>query len=353
MYCGAAASGGGGGGGGGGGSNYNSPGPGAAQAGWTQGNDHFGAEYANWPGYLLDFSNTAVGVCTNSNWDGLGSVMNHNLDVLVQAYSNFAYRTVTTDGSGVVNRDLATVTNQTTLNTWYNTGSQVVFPYSGAIHRELTIAYLNDASRTPIYVVTNFNTSNGALYLADMSGNSINSNMIQLTVDGTQLYQNDTTCCWDGEYVIVCSDHRPEIFHAWEPPTFALGTWTLRGVWRKNTTSTSQHYGMVYAGKDGNGSKYVICQKYSNSGHERFELPPVSTWNGVESSSGTNLIATQSTTNAISTYHTAFPLTAYQPSNSWPISSFTSNYSCFIDYYNQIFVSGGYSSADPTIYKHI
>lgn len=353
MYSGAAASGGGGGGGG----NYGSPGPGAPQTGWTQGNDYFGAEYASWPGYLLDFSNTPSGCCFNSNFDSLGSVLNHSNDVLVSAYPYFGRYTITSDGSGVVNRDLATNTNQTTINNWFNTGTFTNYAGSPSLQnfgRDVTIAYLNDASRTPIYVFTVNNNSAGVLLIADMNGNALNNgNYIQLTVDGVNLYTNDTTCCWDGEYLIVCSDQNAVIFHAWEPPTTHTGTWTLRGVWRKNSGSSANHYGMVYAGKDGNGSKYVISQYAATLGHERYELPPVSTWNGDESNSGTNLIANISLSYAQGSYHTAFPSNAYKPYSSWPVGSTAGNYSCFIDYYNQIFVSGGLSTADPTIYKHI
>ena len=346
MYSGAAASGGGG-GGGGGGSSY-SPGPGAPQTGWTQGNDYFGAEYGGWPGYLLDFNNTPVGCSTNSNFNGLGSVLNHSSDVLVVAYNAFAYYNLTTDGTGVLNRDLATVTNQTTLNTWYDTGTQTMFPNSPGAGRDCTLAYLSDAARTPVYIMTY--PSQGP-YMLDMNGNYLNNgNTVTLGVDGSTRYP--LHICWDGEHV-VCSDGGDRSYHLWELPSTHTGSWTLKAVINNNSGITTGFYGMVYAGKDGAGYKYVIQQSSNGNGHIRHALPPVTTWNGDESWQGTNLIANISHSYAQGANHTAFPSNAYQPLNSWGGVVQNVNYSTFIDYYNQIFVSGGLSNGNQTVFKHI
>ena len=348
MYCGAAAS---GGGGGGGGSNYNSPGPGAAQTGWTQGNDYFGAEYANWPGYLLDFNNTPVGCAGSSSFNGLGSIINHSSDILVSGYSTFGYYNMNTDGSGVTNRDLATVTNQSTLNGWYGvTSGATSYPGTQSTSgRDITLAYLSDAARTPVYLLC---VTSGGPYMADMNGNLLNNgNQITLTVNGFARTPRQIT--WDGEHV-VCYDSGSRWWHLWELPSTHTGSWTLKAVINNNSGVTTGHYGMVYAGKDGVGDKYVIQQSGGNTGHHRHALPPVTTWNGNETYQGTNLIAVYSLSNAQGANHTAFPSNAYKPLQVWPnTTSFGTNYACFIDYYNQIFVSGGLSSGNQTVFKHI
>lgn len=287
---------------------------------------YFGAEYSGWDGSEIIFSpSTASTYDGNANtvYDGLDTFIDHHNGRIWSGYNSVNYVPWSNAGNSYTGSAVFySVDTAQEVELSGHAGSGI-----GSNGRGTTIAYLNDAQRTPVFVVghSSSNVGQGAYFFRVSDGAYLGN--ADFTDQGVMNNADDAGLCWDGTYLLRMNRTDSAIW-AYEMPSSTSISGSLNNIYKWSAPGSVQ-YGMAFAGFTSSGQRRVIYtnQQPSPSGATEVLLDAPSSPTGY--TLGHALIGS---------------------GDRYTLGSGTTNYSLAIDYLNKNIIVGGYNNSKYVVY---